>query len=104
MVFPSPPVFASASPFLMLPLGTYATNPELGIAQLGAFKVFRNFDDACTDWHGGAAGIDLLHRVSSGMSHRRHICLHDPQLLHRLDGVEVLCRLTSFVQSHTFRD
>ena len=30
MVLPEPPVFTSVSPFLMLPGGTYAMNPECG--------------------------------------------------------------------------
>ncbi len=30
IVLPEPPVVASASPFLILPCGTYAMNPECG--------------------------------------------------------------------------
>src|SRR5947207_12189964 len=40
LVFPLPPVVTSASPFLMLPTGAYATNPDRGLRSGSVYSSF----------------------------------------------------------------
>lgn len=72
--------------------------PELR-SRLGAFKAFRNFDNASPNRLGGFAPVDYLHRMRSGMSDGHHVCLYDPQPLHRLNCVEVFGCLPGLIQS-----